>query len=67
MDIVGFKSLKPPLTIVPKTRGPEADAELPSVMTCQNYFKLPEYSSKQILTEKLLLAMKEGQGSFLLS
>jgi len=44
-----------------------ADADLPSVMTCANYLKLPPYSSKQVMTERLLFAIREGQGSFDLS
>jgi E3 ubiquitin-protein ligase TRIP12 len=67
LPVGGFCSLQPRLTIVPKSRGPQADLELPSVMTCQNYVKLPEFSSKAILSAKLRLAVCEGQGSFLLS
>ena len=44
-----------------------ADRDLPSVMTCANYLKLPPYSNEQILKEKLLYAIREGQGSFDLS
>ncbi|KAI6126477.1 ubiquitin-protein ligase [Pisolithus croceorrhizus] len=40
------------------------DAYLPSVMTCVNYLKLPEYSSKKIMRDRLLTAIKEGVGSF---
>ena len=77
------------------------DSDLPSVMTCANYLKLPPYSSKvkdfsnlsyknnwfsfhynkngdskfglylftvqEIMKEKLLYAITEGQGSFHLS
>ncbi|KAI3474020.1 hypothetical protein Pfo_028808 [Paulownia fortunei] len=43
------------------------DADLPSVMTCANYLKLPPYSSKEVMKEKLLYAVIEGQGSFHLS
>jgi E3 ubiquitin-protein ligase TRIP12 len=39
----------------------------PSVMTCANYLKLPDYSSKEALKAKLLMALKEGQSAFLLS
>jgi len=45
----------------------KADDYLPSVMTCVNYLKLPEYSSKGVLLEKLQVAVKEGVGSFHLS
>lgn len=44
-----------------------ADVDLPSVMTCANYLKLPPYSSEKIMKERLLFAIKEGQGSFDLS
>ena len=64
---VGLAALKPPLTVVRKDSADGADATLPSVMTCQNYLKLPPYSSQEVLGERLKLAMKEGQGSFDLS
>lgn len=44
-----------------------ADGDLPSVMTCANYIKLPPYSCKEIMAERLLYAIREGQGSFDLS
>lgn len=44
-----------------------ADGDLPSVMTCANYIKLPPYSNKAVLRERLLFAIREGQGSFDLS
>eukprot|EP01060_Flectonema_neradi_P007504 TRINITY_DN15236_c1_g1_i2.p1 TRINITY_DN15236_c1_g1~~TRINITY_DN15236_c1_g1_i2.p1 ORF type:complete len:2083 (+),score=363.11 TRINITY_DN15236_c1_g1_i2:112-6360(+) len=43
------------------------DVPLPSVNTCFHYLKLPAYQSKEILREKLLLAVKDGRGSFDLS
>ncbi|CAH1781422.1 unnamed protein product [Owenia fusiformis] len=69
LPVGGFKSLTPPLTIVRKpVEGNEnADDFLPSVMTCVNYLKLPDYSSKDVMKEKLTLAWKEGQLSFHLS
>ncbi|RVW39674.1 E3 ubiquitin-protein ligase UPL4 [Vitis vinifera] len=42
----GLASLNPKLTIVRKHCSKWADADLPSVMTCANYLKLPPYSSK---------------------
>ena len=48
-------------------RNNPADGDLPSVMTCANYLKLPPYSSKEVLRERLLFAIREGQGSFDLS
>ena len=70
LPIGGFKSLTPPLTIVKKTFDcPEVapDDYLPSVMTCANYLKLPDYTNKQIMKEKLRLAAVEGQYCFHLS
>lgn len=43
------------------------DGDLPSVMTCANYIKLPPYSSKTVMQERVLFAIREGQGSFDLS
>ncbi|OIV99549.1 hypothetical protein TanjilG_17359 [Lupinus angustifolius] len=76
----GLAVLNPKLTIVRKLsstaanvssngNGPSesADDDLPSVMTCANYLKLPPYSTKEIMYKKLLYAITEGQGSFDLS
>lgn len=76
----GLAALNPKLTIVRKhssatTNAPtngaatseSADDDLPSVMTCANYLKLPPYSTKEIMYKKLLYAINEGQGSFDLS
>ena len=67
--LLGFRGLNPPLTVVRKPH--EApytpDDYLPSVMTCVNYLKLPQYSSKEVMREKLFTAMNEGVGSFHLS
>lgn len=67
--VIGLRSLNPPLTIVRKSFEPPlcADNYLPSVMTCVNYLKLPDYSSKEIMSSKLQLAAMEGQRSFHLS
>eukprot|EP00092_Neocalanus_flemingeri_P014477 GFUD01015622.1.p1 GENE.GFUD01015622.1~~GFUD01015622.1.p1 ORF type:complete len:1754 (-),score=538.42 GFUD01015622.1:509-5770(-) len=70
LPIGSFKSLTPPLTIVKKTFDTaevNPDDYLPSVMTCANYLKLPDYSSKKIMKEKLRLAAAEGQYCFHLS
>lgn len=70
LPIGSFKSLSPSLTIVKKTFDtPEVNPDdyLPSVMTCANYLKLPDYSSKKIMKEKLRLAAAEGQYCFHLS
>ncbi|XP_068646801.1 E3 ubiquitin-protein ligase UPL3-like [Aristolochia californica] len=76
----GLAVLNPKLTIVRKHSSStnnmvangsgvceSADDDLPSVMTCANYLKLPPYSTKEIMYKKLLYAICEGQGSFDLS
>ena len=65
----GLIALHPPLTIVRKQMpdNTSPDKELPSVMTCANYLKLPQYSSKSIMSERLVYAIEQGQGSFHLS
>lgn len=71
LPVGGFKSLNPPLTVVRKTpdgsSGAEPDKYLPSVMTCVNYLKLPEYSSRDVMRERLQVAINWGQKSFHLS
>ncbi len=44
-----------------------SDDYLPSVMTCVNYLKLPDYSDIEMLRKRLFTAIKEGQGAFHLS
>lgn len=92
LPVGGWKSLRPPLTIVCKTFSEESspsipnsntnlsssssisstnienhDIYLPSVMTCANYLKLPRYSSKAIMRDRIGYAIKEGCESFYLS
>ncbi|KAF8784377.1 E3 ubiquitin-protein ligase TRIP12 like protein [Argiope bruennichi] len=69
LPVGGLKSLSPPLTIVRKTLdgSEDPDSYLPSVMTCVNYLKLPDYSTIEIMREKLQVAVSEGQHSFHLS
>nr|GMD09795.1 E3 ubiquitin-protein ligase UPL3 [Ipomoea batatas] len=76
----GLAALNPKLTIVRKHSSStgnvgqngngaseSADDDLPSVMTCANYLKLPPYSTKEMMYKKLVYAINEGQGSFDLS
>ncbi|KAK2115094.1 Ubiquitin-protein ligase [Saguinus oedipus] len=69
LPVGGFQSFNPPLTIVRKTfeSTENRDDFLPSVMTCVNYLQLLDYSSIEIMHEKLLIAAQKGQQSFLLS
>jgi E3 ubiquitin-protein ligase TRIP12 len=67
--LLGFKALTPMFTVVCKPSEPpySSDDYLPSVMTCVNYLKMPDYSTVDILREKLSVAIREGQGAFHLS
>jgi E3 ubiquitin-protein ligase TRIP12 len=74
LPVGGLRSLTPPLTIVRKSstdtnlKTPSTvENHLPSVMTCVNYLKLPEYTSMELMREKLFKAMIDGQLSFHLS
>jgi E3 ubiquitin-protein ligase TRIP12 len=58
MFTVVCKPAEPPYT---------SDDYLPSVMTCVNYLKMPDYSTLDVLREKLSVAVQEGQGAFHLS
>jgi len=70
--VSGFAALNPPLTVVKKELPKEAsqsalNMQLPSVMTCANYLKLPDYASPTVLRDRLLVAVNEADGSFHLS
>nr|KMM65153.1 thyroid hormone receptor interactor 12 [Coccidioides posadasii RMSCC 3488] len=69
LPIGGFKSLTPMFTVVCRPSDPPytSDDYLPSVMTCVNYLKLPDYSSAEVLRKQLDVAIHEGQGAFHLS
>jgi len=69
LPVGGLARLNPRLTIVQKRpeEGVSPDAYLPSVMTCANYVKLPDYSTKEVMRQRLLTAIHEGQGAFYLS
>lgn len=67
LPLGGFKSLHPKLTIVKKN--PDQPLEipdnyLPTVMTCQNYLKIPEYSNCEVFRKKLNIAITEGFNTF---
>lgn len=53
----GLASLHPRLTIVRKVDS--GDGSFPSVNTCAHYLKLPDYSSEEIMRERLLAATNE--------
>jgi E3 ubiquitin-protein ligase TRIP12 len=66
LPIGGFAGLSPKLTIVKASTAPgtHQDEKLPTCSTCQVYLKLPPYTSIDILREKLLFAIREGQEHF---
>ncbi|KAA8496494.1 E3 ubiquitin-protein ligase UPL3 [Porphyridium purpureum] len=69
LPVGGLLALRPKITIV--RRNPDAgstpDQSLPTVMTCTNYLKVPEYSSLETLRARFEFAIREGQGAFHLS
>ncbi|KAF2415851.1 hypothetical protein EJ08DRAFT_127706 [Tothia fuscella] len=69
LPIGGFKALTPMFTVVckPSEQPFTSDDYLPSVMTCVNYLKLPDYSDIDVMRAKLGTAISEGQGAFHLS
>ena len=58
--LLGFSHLHPPFTIqyVENQDG----EKLPTASTCFNILKLPKYSNKKKMKDKLLLAIKSGSG-----
>ncbi|PMD27705.1 hypothetical protein NA56DRAFT_653552 [Hyaloscypha hepaticicola] len=69
LPIGGFKALTPMFTVVCKPSEPPytSDDYLPSVMTCVNYLKLPDYTNLDVMRRRMNTAIKEGQGAFHLS
>uniref|UniRef100_A0A7S2F376 HECT domain-containing protein n=1 Tax=Pycnococcus provasolii TaxID=41880 RepID=A0A7S2F376_9CHLO len=49
------------------TSAGSSDGLLPSAMTCASYLKLPPYSSKSLMRERIKYVVAEGAGSFHLS
>ena len=69
LPFLGFEGLKPKLTIVKRLteKYDNPDNYLPSVMTCQNYLKIPEYSSYEIFKNKMDIEIFEGGNELNLS
>ncbi|ETK96949.1 hypothetical protein L915_00429 [Phytophthora nicotianae] len=74
LPLGGLRNLEPKLTVVRKLTElsdansiEENDAVLPSASTCTNYLKLPSYSTREIMKQRLLYCINEGQCSFHLS
>jgi E3 ubiquitin-protein ligase TRIP12 len=66
LPIGWLSALRPKLTVALRISesGAEADTTFPSVMTCANYLKLPQYSCKEVLIERLRYAIAECQNTF---
>jgi E3 ubiquitin-protein ligase TRIP12 len=62
----GLAALSPRLTIARSLTAtePGVDVTLPSVSTCAQYLKIPEYSSREILRERFMLAISVGNTGF---
>eukprot|EP00049_Salpingoeca_infusionum_P012606 m.231701 g.231701 ORF g.231701 m.231701 type:complete len:1644 (+) comp15223_c0_seq1:314-5245(+) len=66
LPVGGLAKLRPQTTVVRKHADDPAKV-LPSVMTCQNYLKLPNYPTIDVLRVQLMKAITDGRGSFDLS
>ena len=68
LPLGGFGGLDPCLTVVlKKSQNENPDKVLPSVMTCQNYVKMPPYTTFEILKQQFDFAVREGASNFTLS
>ena len=63
LPVGGWKNLKPKFSIVKKSCQ-DLYQTLPSCSTCSVVLKLPQYPTKEILREKILFAIREGQNYF---
>ena len=66
----GLAALDPPITVARRTEKKEEvvdDKQLPTASTCFNRLKLPPYTSKEVMKEKILMAITECKASFDLS
>ena len=61
--LLGFAKLTPRFTI--QMVSSEGDKKLPTSATCFNKLNLPKYSKKEILKDKLLLAIRSAKGFYL--
>ncbi len=59
VPLMGWEALNPPITISKRDGG---DEYLPTAATCVNLLKLPEYSNKWIMRERLLYAIESNEG-----
>jgi len=58
--LMGFKQLQPAFTI--SRMDGAGDDKLPTASTCFNILRLPPYSSKAVLQDRLLYAIRSNAG-----
>jgi E3 ubiquitin-protein ligase TRIP12 len=64
----GLRAMSPRLTVALRTADSGTpDEQLPSVMTCANYLKLPAYSCKEVMGRQLSTAIAWAQKGFMLT
>ena len=63
---LGFKNLKPQIKISRKESS-NNNTDLPSANTCFHHLKLPNYTSVEMMREKIIFAIENGKNSFELS
>lgn len=65
LPIGGLAALNPRLTVAKKEHNRyNSELQLPSCMTCTNYFKLPPYQNKETMKNKIFTAIQEGRTLF---
>ncbi|EPY19494.1 other hect domain ubiquitin protein ligase E3 [Strigomonas culicis] len=67
LPLNGLQGLGRKITVVKKEMDSKNEATLPSCSTCFLYLKLPPYTSRDIMKQRLLLAVTEGRKNFSLS
>lgn len=70
LPVGGLAAIYPPLTVARRVADDQyinEDEPLPTVLTCTHYFKLPAYSTKEIMRNKLMIAIADGATNFSLS
>jgi E3 ubiquitin-protein ligase TRIP12 len=65
LPIGGLAKLHPKLTVA-QVKGSTQDT-LPSATVCQHYFKLPQYTNKEVMRDKVIRAITDGQDAFTFS
>lgn len=67
LPLNGLSGLGRKITVVRKDMEGANEETLPSCNTCFLYFKLPPYSSHEMMKKRLLFAVTEGRRNFSLS